>query len=207
MSGAIFISDDLVSIVTSHVTSLSSPVLLTERSSARVTKFHRKGNNCKCTAFLCLSLSGVGIPIGATYKLALGIQKIAEEGRNEFTPFLREKIPFLHLSVWLSRFILTFKITHFQPGNTNNFWEIVYWQRIKYCFLHCLTSSIYSIGTDIGSSLFTCVMLLYMKVPFLVPPKTRKMGHFGCFWLFWGYLEYVQITGKKWIWKYTFSQK
>ena len=26
--------------------------------------------------------------------------------------------------------------------------------------------------------------------PFLVPPKMPKMGHFGCFWRFWGYRKW-----------------
>ena len=28
------------------------------------------------------------------------------------------------------------------------------------------------------------------QVPFSVPPKKPKMGHFGCFWLFWGYQKF-----------------
>ena len=31
------------------------------------------------------------------------------------------------------------------------------------------------------------ILIQAPEVPFLVPPKTPKMGHFGCFWLFWGY--------------------
>ena len=33
------------------------------------------------------------------------------------------------------------------------------------------------------------ILIRAPQVPFLVPPKAPKMGHFGCFWLFWGYLE------------------
>ena len=34
------------------------------------------------------------------------------------------------------------------------------------------------------------ILIWALQVPFLIPPKTPKMGHFGCFWLFWGYRKW-----------------
>ena len=34
------------------------------------------------------------------------------------------------------------------------------------------------------------ILIRAPEVPFSVPPITPKMGHFGCFWLFWGYRKW-----------------
>ena len=50
------------------------------------------------------------------------------------------------------------------------------------------------------------ILIRAPEVPFSVPPKTPKMGHFGCFWLFWGYRKW-HLGGPNQHLKTTFQYK